>query len=68
MSTTQTQIFLVPDMDCQSCIRAITDAVRRLDSSAQITAELAAKRVQISGTGDFAAAIESAGFTASPAQ
>jgi copper chaperone len=66
--TTQTQTFLVPDMDCQSCVRAITDAVHRLDAKAEITADLAAKRVQVSGIGDFAAAIESAGFTASPAQ
>jgi copper chaperone len=66
--STETQIFLVPDMDCQSCVRAITDAVHRLDSSAQVTADLAAKRVQVSGIGDFAAAIEGAGFTPSPAQ
>ena len=62
---TATQNFHVPDMDCQSCVRAITEAVHAQDASAKITADLAAKRVQITGTGDFAAAIKEAGFTAS---
>ena len=63
-----TQIFTVPDMDCQSCVRAITSAVHELDSAAQVQADLTTKRVQITGQGDFAAAIADAGFTASPAQ
>lgn len=63
-----TQIFDVPDMDCGSCVRAITDAVHRQDASATVAADLTTKRVQINGKGDFAAAIESAGFTVSPAQ
>ena len=63
-----TQIFTIPDMDCGACVRAITDAVHRQDSGATVQADLTTKRVRINGTGDFAAAIESAGFTVSPAQ
>ena len=58
--------FDVPDMDCQSCVRAITEAVHRLDAGAQVSADLAAKRVAIGGAGtmrDYAAAIEAAGFS-----
>jgi copper chaperone len=58
--------FDVPDMDCQSCVRSITEAVHRLDAGAQISADLATKRVVIGGTGeaqDYAAAIEAAGFS-----
>jgi copper chaperone len=58
--------FDVPDMDCGSCVRAITAAVHRLDAAASVDADLAAKRVRI-GTDsalDFAKAIEAAGFTA----
>ncbi len=58
-----TQIFTIPDMDCGGCVRAITDAVHKQDAAATLEADLATKRVQINGTGDFAAAIESAGFT-----
>jgi copper chaperone len=58
--------FDVPDMDCQSCVRAITEAVHRVDAGAQLSADLATKRVVIGGTGaaqDYAAAIEEAGFS-----
>jgi copper chaperone CopZ len=63
-----TQIFDVPDMDCGGCVRSITDAVHKLDAAATVQADLATKRVQITGEGDFLSAIESAGFTVSPAQ
>jgi copper chaperone len=61
--------FTVPDMDCGACVRAITEAVHRLDAAALIEADLAAKIVNI-GTdshADFAKAIEAAGFTAAAA-
>ena len=60
-----TQIFNVPDMDCGGCVRAITDAVHRLDAAATVQADLTTKRVSI-GTAsgeDFGKAIEAAGFT-----
>lgn len=66
---THNQIFTVPDMDCGACVRSITEAVHRLDAQATVTADLAAKSLRISGAADknFAAAIESAGFTVTPA-
>lgn len=66
MSQTKLQ-FNVPDMDCQSCVRSITAAVHQVDATAEISADLPAKRVTVTGTGSakaFAAAIEDAGFTA----
>ncbi len=63
---TTTQNFTVPDMDCQACVRAITEAVHRLDAAATVSADLTAKQVAI-GSGhpaqELAAAIEGAGFT-----
>jgi len=58
--------FNVPDMDCASCIRAITQAVQRVDAQAQVAADLATKLVGITGAGtreSFGAAIEGAGFS-----
>jgi copper chaperone CopZ len=63
---TRELVFDVPDMDCGGCVRAITEAVHRLDASARISADLAAKTVNIGtqSAADFAAAIAAAGFTA----
>jgi copper chaperone CopZ len=58
--------FDVPDMDCDSCINAITKAVHRVDANAHVSADLATKRVVIGGNGEsheFVAAVENAGFT-----
>jgi copper chaperone len=58
--------FTVPDMDCESCIAAITTAVRRIDAQASIAADLETKHVVIGSTveaHEVAAAIEDAGFT-----
>jgi copper chaperone len=57
--------FDVPDMDCQSCVRSITEAVHRLDATAEVKADLAAKRVHIGtySAMDFGKAIADAGFT-----
>jgi copper chaperone len=65
---TQDLIFSVPDMDCGACVRAITEAVHRLDATASVAADLASKLVRINGKGDFASAIEDAGFTANKTQ
>jgi len=62
--------FDVPDMDCKSCVRSITEAVHRVDADASVSADLDTKRVVIGGDGaaaDFVAAIEGAGFTVSVA-
>ena len=69
MSSLAVLTFDVPDMDCQSCVRAITAAVHRLDAGAEVAIDLSVKRVSI-GTDsrqDFAAAIKDAGFTVTAA-
>jgi copper chaperone CopZ len=58
--------FIVPDMDCQGCVGAITKAVRRHDASAKVDADLTTHAVDIVSTldsGALAAAIEAAGYT-----
>jgi copper chaperone CopZ len=58
--------FDVPDMDCDSCVKSITEAVHRVDATAHVSADLESKRVVIGGEGDtqdFVTAIEGAGFT-----
>ncbi len=58
-------LFSVPDMDCGACVRAITEAVHRLDATASVAADLASKYVSIDTDtpADFGKAIEDAGFT-----
>ena len=41
------QRFEVQGMSCQHCVRAVTEAVRRVDASARVEVELAAGRVAI---------------------
>lgn len=58
--------FSVPDMDCGGCVRAITEAIHKIDPTAKIEADLARKDVSITGTGTaqaYGRAIEDAGFT-----
>jgi copper chaperone CopZ len=59
--------FKVPDMDCQSCVKSIEDAVRKVDAAAHVAADLETKRVIIgSETAEahaLMAAIETAGFS-----
>lgn len=63
---TRELMFSVPDMECGSCVRAVTEAVRRLDAGAVVKTDLAARTVSIvtDSPADFAKAIEEAGFTA----
>ncbi len=57
--------FKIPDMDCQSCVHSIEQAVHGVDAEASVAADLATKRVVI-GSGaaahEIMAAIEGAGF------
>ena len=58
--------FHVPDIHCDGCIRALTGAVRDLDASATLRADLATKLVTVETTASdaaVAAAIRDAGFT-----
>ena len=55
----------LPDMSCQHCVRAITEAVRRVDPAAVLTTDLPARRVHIESSrsaADFAAALSEAGY------
>jgi copper chaperone CopZ len=58
--------FKVPDMDCQSCISSIEQAVHRIDADASVAADLETKRVVIGSEKaeihEMMAAIEAAGF------
>jgi copper chaperone CopZ len=57
--------FTVPEMDCASCVKSITDAVHRVDAGAHVAADLATKRVVVGSDLEAEAvikAIESAGF------
>ena len=56
----------VPDMDCSSCVRAITAAVREVDPHATVAADLQSKKVVIGGDAEarqFIEAIRGAGFS-----
>jgi copper chaperone CopZ len=58
--------FSVPDMHCDACIRAITDAVRRVDPAAELHIDLATLTVDIASSqpeSRLADAIDDAGFT-----
>jgi copper chaperone CopZ len=58
--------FKVPDMDCQSCVKSIEDAVHKIDAAAHVAVDLETKRVVIgSETAEahtIMQAIEGAGF------
>jgi copper chaperone CopZ len=58
--------FKVPDMDCQSCVSSIEQAVHKIDSDASVAADLETKRVIIGSEKadihEVMAAIEEAGF------
>ncbi len=72
--TSNTKIYSVPDMSCQHCVDAITEAVTSLDGVDDVAVDLAAKSVTVtasSGAGDdlvtdaaLVAAIDDAGFDA----
>jgi len=58
--------FSIPDMTCGGCVKAVTGAVRGVDASAEIAADLDSKQVEIRSARPEAAiaeAIRDAGFT-----
>jgi copper chaperone len=60
--------FTVPDMSCDSCVKAITAAVRRVDPTAGVTVHLAGKTVEVRSDhamSALSAAISEAGFEVS---
>ncbi|WP_191485808.1 heavy-metal-associated domain-containing protein [Pseudomonas sp. FEN] len=44
------QVFNVQGMSCAHCVRAITQAVQALDSTAEVRVDLAAKEVVVSSS------------------
>lgn len=58
--------LLVEGMHCNSCVARITSALHRSNPSAEVTVDLPARRVRVSGIDGSAArkAIEGAGYTA----
>jgi copper chaperone len=61
--------FLVSDIHCDGCIRAMTGAVRELDDKATLQADLTTKLVRVQSTAtdaSVAGAIRDAGFTVEP--
>jgi len=58
--------FIIPEMDCGGCVAAITRAVRELDPTARVDADLETKKVSIEAKvapEQLRDAIELAGFT-----
>lgn len=61
--------FTVPDLSCGHCVRAVTEAVKRADAAATISADPASKRVAVDSAlprEQLAAVLEAAGYR--PAQ
>jgi copper chaperone len=63
--------YLVDDMTCGHCVRAITEAVHAVDPDAQVEIDLAQHRVRVdpirADDAALRAAITDAGYTPKPA-
>jgi len=58
--------YRVGGMTCSSCINAVTRAIKRLDHTAEVSAELASGKVSVAGAiakDAVKRAVEGAGFT-----
>ncbi|MGK7871390.1 heavy-metal-associated domain-containing protein [Falsiroseomonas sp. E2-1-a20] len=59
------QDFDIPDVSCGHCVRTITQAVKALDPTAEVKADLATRRLRVASTTDatsLSAAITAAGY------
>lgn len=64
------QAFKVSGMSCGHCVRAITQAIKALDASAEVEVDLASGLVQVSDGLDreqVQAAIREGGYSVEPA-
>jgi len=62
--------FTLPDMTCGHCVATVTKAIKTLDASAVVKADLASKTVAVDTSAQAAAvskALEEAGYPNSPA-
>ncbi len=59
--------FNIPAMSCGHCVGAVTQAVKSLDAAAQVSVDLASKKVVVQSSQDrqaVAAALAEAGYPA----
>ena len=62
--------FIVEDMTCGHCVASVTKAVQAVDPAAQVTIDLASKKVTVGSSFDvqkISAAIVDAGYPVSSA-
>lgn len=60
----------VPQLHCQSCVNAVSRAIRELDPEAQINAALSERRLQVDADlseTELMLALAAAGYESSPA-
>lgn len=64
--------FHIPTMTCGHCAAAVTEALQRVDSGAQVKTDVASKSVELTGSSapaeDFEAALSQAGYSPHPAE
>lgn len=61
--------FAIPDMECEGCVSGVTRAIRNVDATATVSADLPTRTVIIESAAPeatLAAAITEAGFTVQP--
>ncbi len=62
--------FTLPDMSCGHCVATVTKAIKTLDPTAEVKADIAAKTVSVETSapaGAVAKAMEDAGYPNRPA-
>jgi copper chaperone len=62
--------FLIPNMTCGHCVRAVTEAVKAADPQAQVQVDLPTHRVQVQTTAardQVVARLAEAGYEPAPA-
>lgn len=63
--TNMGKIFLVPDMTCSHCVKALENALRSVNGAEQVRIDLTSKRVEVIGSADdedIVNAIKNAGY------
>ncbi len=61
--------FVLPDLSCGHCVKAVTRAVQGVDAQAQVAVELEARRVRIQSqqpAARFRQALVDAGYPTAP--
>jgi len=61
--------FILPDMSCGHCVRAVTGAVQRVDPAAQVNIELPTRQLRIESSRpaqDFVGVLADEGYPPAP--